>query len=131
MSSGFAPGSTRARGDKTESLVVAELARRGLVLVERNATQAGSEVDLIAKSKDDATYVFVEVRGRKSDEHGRPIETVDARKRSQIIRATTAWLVGKGLWERVAVRFDVVGVTLGEDGSAPDIEWVENAFEAG
>lgn len=128
MSPRFASGSTRARGDQTEALVVAELPSRGLQLVERNAEQGGAEIDVIARSTDAGLYVFIEVRGRKHDAQGRPVETVDARKQRQIIRAATAWLVAHQLWERVAVRFDVVGVTHGE-GSA-EVEWLEHAFEA-
>ena len=122
----FAPGSTRARGEVTEALVLAQFGERGLTLVERNVEVAGAEVDLIAKSED--TYVFIEVRGRAADAHGRPVQTVDARKQRQVIRAATAWLVRNDLWERVPVRFDVVGVLHHEDAPA-EIEWIEHAFE--
>ncbi|MBL4689430.1 MAG: YraN family protein [Nannocystaceae bacterium] len=124
------PGSTRARGDKTEALVVAQLSGRGLELIERNATQGGAEIDLIARTADGSTYVFIEVRGRSSEQHGRPVQSVDGRKRRQIIRAATTWLVQADLWERVAVRFDVVGVTHTNE-NAPTIEWIEDAFQTG
>ncbi|MEM6995047.1 MAG: YraN family protein [Myxococcota bacterium] len=128
MSERFASGSTRARGDATEVLVVAELRRRGLALVERNAEQGGAEVDLIAKTADGSTFVFIEVRGRSREDLGTPVQTVDARKQRQIVRAATAWLVRNELWEKVAVRFDVVGVTHARD-EAPTLEWLEHAFE--
>jgi Holliday junction resolvase-like predicted endonuclease len=41
-----------------------------------------------------------------------------------VIRAATAWLVDRDLWERVPVRFDVVGVT------GDRIDWVRGAFVA-
>lgn len=128
----FAPGSTRARGDKTEELVVGCLPDHGLVLIERNATIGGAEIDLIARSEDGTLLVFIEVRGRRSDAHGTPVETVDARKQGQITRAATAWLVRAELWERVAVRFDVVGVlySAATTENAPTIQWIEGAFEA-
>ena len=128
MVSRFAPGSTRAQGDQTEALVLSRLGEHGLQLVERNVELAGAELDLIARTTDGETYVFIEVRGRASDELGTPVETVDERKRRQIIRGATAWLVKNDLWERVAVRFDVVGVT-GPELETPTIEWIVGAFE--
>lgn len=126
----FAPGSSRARGDTTEALVVAKLGTHGLELVQRNAEQGGAEIDLIARTPSGDLYVFVEVRGRSCDAQGTPAQTVNARKQRQIIRAATTWLVQHDLWEQVAVRFDVVGVIESSDGTA-QIEWIENAFEAG
>ena len=52
-----------------------------------------------------------------------------------------AWLVGRELWETVAVRFDVVSVLVGDDAissdrdtaertKAPRITWIPGAFEA-
>ena len=93
---------------------------RGLEILARNVTCAGAELDLIAR--DSETIVFVEVRSRADDLRGHPLETVDARKRSRLRRGATGWLVKQDLWERVAIRFDVV--TLVGD----DIEWLQNAF---
>lgn len=93
---------------------------RGLEILERNVTCAGAELDLIVR--DGETIVFVEVRGRADDRRGHPLETVDLRKQSRLRRGATGWLVQRDLWERVAIRFDVV--TLVGD----DIEWLRDAF---
>lgn len=123
------PRSTGERGRAVEDRVCEFLRRRGLSIVERNVSLAGAEVDIIAldEASDEEVYVFVEVRSRATDERGSPLETVDRNKQRRIIRAATAWLVGRDLWERVSVRFDVVGVVGDED---PNIDWVPNAFEA-
>jgi putative endonuclease len=128
----FVPGSTRARGARVETLV-AELAdARGLQIVDRNPRAAGVELDLVAMRAGEGgepdLYVFIEVRSRADDERGSPIETVDASKRARLVRGATGWLVARDLWERVAVRFDVVGVTSPEAGE-PAVEWIEDAFE--
>lgn len=83
-------------------------------------TAAGVEIDLIGR--DGETIVFVEVRGRSDDRLGHPFETVDARKQARLRRGATAWLVGQQLWERVAMRFDVVALV------GDDIEWLRDAF---
>ncbi len=129
MSEGFAPGSTRDRGARAESCVV-DLARdRGLTVVARNVDVAGVELDIIAKrSADPDIYVFIEVRSRADNVRGRPVETVGPGKQARLVRGATAWLVREGLWERVDVRFDVVGVTWSND-EAPEIEWIAGAFE--
>ena len=111
---------TRARGQRGEDRAVDLLLRRGLEIVERNATIAGAELDLIAR--DGEVIVFVEVRGRSDDRLGHPLETVDARKQAKIRRGATGWLVARGLWELVPVRFDVVALV------GDDVMWLEDAF---
>lgn len=127
----FAVGSTRDRGAKVEALVAELAAARGLAIVDRNPRAAGVEIDLVAKTRagDPPTYVFIEVRSRADDERGAPVETVGASKRARLVRGATAWLVRHDLWERVAVRFDVVGVTAPE-AEAPRVDWIEDAFDA-
>lgn len=122
-------GSSRARGRAVEDLVADYLERQGLRILDRNVELAAAELDIVAL--DDRTregvYVFVEVRSRRTDERGTPIETIGAQKQGQVVRAATTWLVRENLWERVAVRFDVVGVVT-EGPNAPIIEWIEDAF---
>ncbi|MCA9693239.1 MAG: YraN family protein [Nannocystaceae bacterium] len=121
--------STRRRGQDAEAEAAAFLERRGLTIRERNVEIGGGELDLIATTDDDVpTVVFIEVRSRADDRRGRPVETVGARKRQQLRRAATAWLVARELWERVAVRFDVVGLTRAD--GPPIIEWIPGAFDA-
>lgn len=45
-----------------------------------------------------------------------------------MVRAATAWLLREELWERVAVRFDVLTILFGDD-KAPEITWIPGAFE--
>lgn len=119
-----------------EQAVAEYLAAHGLEILDRNyhaptarhAPSVGAEIDLIARQPVDdgtSTIVFVEVRSRASSAHGSPLETVDRRKQRRIIRAATAWLVEHDLWERVAVRFDVVAV-VGDHAPC----WIRGAFEA-
>lgn len=112
--------STRVRGQRGEDRAAVYLVRRGLEILERNVTAAGAELDLICRAGD--TIVFVEVRGRSDDRRGHPLETVNARKQARIRRGATGWLVKRGLWERVAVRFDVVAIV------SDDVEWIKDAF---
>lgn len=149
--------STRARGLAAEEEAARFLESRGLVVVERNVEVGGGELDLIALlpgaevrtasdgSVDEVdTVVFIEVRSRGDLRAGSPLETIGRRKRAHLRRAACAWLVARGLWERVAVRFDVVGVvgvvdedaaaraptSACENSEAPKILWIPGAFDA-
>jgi putative endonuclease len=125
--------STRTRGRASEDLAASYLESRGLVVCARNVTLAGAELDLIARLDPDAgptTIVFVEVRSRADDHAGHPLETVGPAKQRRLQRAATAWLVQENLWERVAVRFDVVAIVFGDGEKAPEITWIPEAFDA-
>jgi putative endonuclease len=113
--------STRARGLRAEDRAADHLSDCGLEILARNVTAAGAELDLIAR--DGETIVFVEVRKRSNDRLGHPLETIDARKQARIRRGATGWLIARGLWEQVAVRFDAVAI-VGDDR----IEWLKDAF---
>lgn len=114
--------STRSRGRAGEDEAVRHLERHGLAIVDRNVELAGAELDIVARDGD--TLVFVEVRTRAEDRLGDPLETIDRRKRTSILRAASAWLVAHDAWEQVPVRFDVVGIVDGE------ITWIRDAFDA-
>jgi len=134
------------RGQLAEDQAARFLEARGLLVVDRNVRAGGVELDLVGllpAGVDDRvdTYVFVEVRSREDDRAGLPEETVDSRKQARLRRGATAWLVGRELWEIVAVRFDVVSVLVGDDAissdrdtseraKAPRITWIPGAFEA-
>lgn len=113
--------STRERGRAGEDRAAAFLIDHGVEILERNVTCAGAELDLVVREGE--TIVFVEVRGRSRDDHGHPFETVDARKQGRLRRGATAWLVARDLWERVAVRFDVIALVGDEDP-----QWLRDAF---
>lgn len=131
--------STRDRGRVAEQAAASFLTARGLLIVDRNYSAAGAELDLVARqscsdgsagTEDSDAYVFVEVRSRVSSAHGSAVETIDHRKQRQIIRAATAWLVAHDLWERVEVRFDVIGIEVTDEGEpAAEPTWLRNAFE--
>lgn len=129
------PISTRLRGQIGEDLAACHLEAHGLVVLSRNVRAGGVELDLVAHapagSEDPLdTVVFVEVRSRSDELSGLPEETVDLRKRARLRRGAAAWLVEKGLWEQVAVRFDVVGVLFRPNEEAPQITWIRGAFDA-
>ena len=110
---------SRALGAAAETRAAEFLQRKGYRVVDRNWTCRGGEIDLVCD--DGETLVFVEVRARKDDRHGTPLETVRDEKRRRLIRAAEHYLTKKKLWER-ACRFDVVGI------AGDVVDHVEDAF---
>lgn len=82
------------------------------------------EIDLVAREHE--TLVFVEVKTRKSEAFGRPVQSVDKRKRHALSRAAVRYL--QRLKQPVNFRFDVVEVVGRPDGGVPVLRHIENAF---
>ena len=95
----------------------------------RNARTRLGELDIVALDGD--ALAFVEVKaGRAGRLIGpeRPALAVGRRKQLQLRRLARAWLATRTDLPRfTAIRFDVVGVTYGADGSAA-VEWIRHAF---
>jgi len=94
------------------------------VLYRNFRARGGGEVDLVCRDRRESALVFVEVKTRRSERFGRPVEAVDEAKRRLITKGAMAWL---RLLDNpdVPFRFDVVEV-LAED--PVKIEIVRSAF---
>ena len=112
-------------GRRGEALAEEFLAARGCRTIARNFRCRAGEIDLVVR--DGATIVFVEVRSRRGDHAGTPLESVDRRKQAQVARVARHFLAARGLGDRDA-RFDVVGVRF--DREPPEVEHVPGAFDA-
>ncbi|PLY03277.1 MAG: YraN family protein [Desulfuromonas sp.] len=113
-----------ALGRWGEDAAAAHLKQAGLKIVTRNVRTPVGEIDLLARQG--KTWVFVEVKTRRSRRCGTPAEAVTPRKQQQIIR-TARWYLAENRLEESEVRFDVVSVALA-DGEV-EIEHLPAAFE--
>src|SRR5690242_4594428 len=94
---------------------------RGYEIVDRNVREGRGEIDLIALDRD--TVVFVEVKFRTGRDPAAPLLAVGFKKREDVARTAALYLARRGLVGR-PVRFDVVGITWGADGSELRVEHV-------
>lgn len=115
--------STRDRGLRAEDFVADWLESRGWKITARNADTPVGEIDIVGN--DHGTLVFVEVKARRSTDHGPAIAAVGADKQRRLARAATYWLLDHP-WKGEC-RFDVVGLEPGGDGWK--VVHVPNAFE--
>ena len=113
-------------GKTGEQLARAYLERRGYEIMACNYRVRSGEIDLIACDAD--TLVFVEVKTRRGQSHGHPLEAVTPAKQRQLSKVALEYLSRHDSPER-PVRFDVVSILLSTAGHF-EIELMKNAFES-
>jgi len=101
------------------------LRKKGYRILTRNYRTRGGELDIVAMDGD--TLVFVEVKSRRSERFGGPIEAVDAVKQARMTKAAFAYIANE-LSSQPPCRFDVVGVRS-HKGGRETYELVRDAFE--
>ena len=110
-------------GELGEQIAARWLARKGWRIVYRRFRNGRRDIDLVVQR--DATVAFVEVKARKGNEFGDPVEAVDHRKQRELTKSAHVWIERHGR-EFEQYRFDVVGVLM--DGERVLVKHVENAF---
>jgi putative endonuclease len=110
-------------GELGERIAARWLRRKGYRIVAHRFRSGRRDVDLIAESG--GTVAFVEVKARRGERFGDPVEAVGWRKQRELIRSANVWIDRFGTPE-MAYRFDVVGVLVHADQVR--VRHVENAF---
>ena len=108
-----------------EDFAARYLAQQGYDIMERDWQQGSRDLDIIARTPDSITVVFVEVKTRTSDEIMLPEEAVTPQKIRHLGLAAHAYVQEKVLDDEV--RFDIINVI----GTSPDnfqLEHIEDAF---
>jgi len=113
------------KGQITEQFAENFLIKKGLTLVDKNYHCRQGEIDLIMLEGD--TYVFIEVKYRKSTSFGGAIAAISASKQKKIKHCVTFYLQQAGLNEyNTPCRVDVVA--LEGNINQPAVTWLKNAF---
>jgi putative endonuclease len=112
-----------ALGHWGEEEAARHVRRLGWKVLRRNfRAPGGGEVDLICR--DGETLVFAEVKTRRSEELGRPLDAVDPKKQRLIRHGAMYWL---NLLKKpdITFRFDVIEILAFK---TPEIRVIESAF---
>jgi putative endonuclease len=120
------PDPRHLHGRAAEQAAARHLERAGLVVVERNVRFRRGELDLICREGD--VWVFVEVKCRRARWDDGPGAAVEWWKRRRLVRLALQYLKWRRLGE-VRCRFDVVAVTLDDDGGQR-VRHIRAAFDA-
>ncbi|MBQ9631591.1 MAG: YraN family protein [Lachnospiraceae bacterium] len=115
------PWNNREIGSKYEDLAAEYLISKGYRILDRNFRRRGGELDIVAL--EDGVLVICEVKYRRSETAGDPLEAVGYRKQLQISKMTALYLSSHGYPLDSEIRFDVIGIT----GSGK-VKHIENAF---
>ncbi len=99
--------------------------KRYKIIGQRVRVGKRDEIDIIAEHG--GALIFVEVKTRKNENHGRPFSAVDKAKRKHLSRATVTYLKHKKA-EPEFIRFDVIEVIGEPEGDTPELRHIENAF---
>lgn len=102
----------QAFGELGERIAERWLRRQGWRIVERRFRNGRRDIDLVVKQ--DRTVAFVEVKARKGDAFGGPVEAVNWRKQRELARSAQVWIDRHGGGSE-DYRFDVVGVLVAGD----------------
>jgi putative endonuclease len=98
-------------GQLGERIAERWLRRDGWVVVNRRFRNGRRDIDLVVRR--DHTVAFVEVKARKGDDFGGPVEAVNWRKQRELTRSAQVWIDRHGQ-STEEYRFDVVGVLVHE-----------------
>lgn len=126
MSDARAPDPRRKRGRDAEIAAARYLEHEGLRVVHRNLRLPEGEIDLICEDGD--AVVFVEVKCRDARWGDDPGAAVSWWKQRRLTRLASHYLKWKHLLD-ARCRFDVVAVTVGDDGGLA-VRHVRSAFDA-
>ncbi len=111
---------TRQIGSTYEHIAVKYLQEHNIEILEVNYRKRQGEIDIIGKEDD--TLLFIEVKFRKSDRFGTPLESISPLKQKKIRTVAELYLAEKKTNSSSTCRFDVIGI-LGQD-----IIWLKDAF---
>lgn len=118
------PTAPRKFGEIGELLAERWLRRKGWRIVQRRFRNAHRDIDLVAER--DGIVAFVEVKARRGEGFGGPVEAVGWRKQRELTRSALVWIDRHGRPSE-AYRFDVIGVLV--QGSAVRVRHVPDAFQ--
>ena len=111
--------SRQARGAWGEQLAAAHYRSLGYEVLDRNWRSRTGELDLVVSRG--GTYVFSEVKARRTDAYGPASAAVGPAKQRRIRQLSLEWLRAHEIYAE-AIRFDVVAIT------GTRLELIERAF---
>ncbi|MCD4785904.1 MAG: YraN family protein [Candidatus Eremiobacteraeota bacterium] len=98
---------------------------RGLEILERNYRTREGEIDIVAR--DGHIIVFIEVKTRRTDTCGLPIEAIDEKKQEKLKDLAELYLINKDLSDP-EVRFDAFTIRFDSEKGKWVAQWIKRAF---
>ena len=112
-------------GKRGEQYAADYLQSIGYDIIERDWRIGHRDIDIIARTGDGTTVVFVEVKTRTSDVVTKPDDAVDIKKIRNIGYAANNYIKTKGIVDEV--RFDIISI-IGNNKENAQLEHIIEAF---
>jgi putative endonuclease len=111
-----------------EDSAVNYLKRAGYEIIDTEWRNGRSKVDLdiVCRTPDETTVVFVEVKTRSYSENAFPEDAIDLRKVRHLGRTADAYIRQHNVSEEL--RFDIITVIGQSQAGQPEIQHVKDAF---
>lgn len=119
---------TRLKGRQAERAAADYLRSRGWKVLAENYITPVGEIDLVAREGE--TLVMVEVKARSNSMFGEALEAVGPRKERRLRAAAAWWMAEKGQVTH-QLRFDVITVSLGDEGSLLSLSHLPDVLGSG
>ena len=113
----------QAFGELGERIAERWLKRSGWRVLQRRFRSGRRDIDLVVERE--GTVAFVEVKARRGEQFGQPVEAVNWRKQKELSKSAQVWIDRHGR-PQDSYRFDVVGVLM--SGERVRVRHVEDAF---
>ena len=110
----------RVIGSEYEKIAGNYLKMHGIKILEYNYRIRQGEIDIIGL--DEQCLVFFEVKYRKNNHLGNPLEAVTIKKQQQISKVALFYINSHSYLLNKEIRFDVIGIL------DQDVTWVKDAF---
>jgi len=114
----------QAVGAYGERIAAARLQELGMTILERNWRCSEGEIDIVARDGD--ILVVCEVKTRRSNDFGSPLEGVTPLKAQRLRRLAACWLRDHPVRPE-GVRIDVVGILRPARGPA-EVDYLRGAL---
>lgn len=116
------------QGKQAENRAARYLRKQGLTLIAQNQRYKCGEIDIIAR--DAHAHIFVEVKYRSKNSHGKPTEMISRGKQTKLTKAAKLWLQENDPNFELSCRFDVIAITAeSRSQKGEDIQWLQDAFK--
>jgi len=113
-------------GDLGENFARGYFSRKGYTILFAPFRSKFGEIDIIMKKTE--ILIFAEVKTRRGNRFGSPLEAITLAKQRQIIRTANFFLKYVNRQPFRLIRFDVLGIEQGPKGSPPEISHIQDAF---
>ena len=99
-------------GNLGENLALKFLIQKNYLILAKNYTIYGGEIDIIVQDLANQDIVFVEVKTRRHTDYGWPEQAFNTKKRQRMMRTASQYL--KEIKAKISLnyRFDIISVEL-------------------